>query len=125
MTLKEKQLAFLQETTAFYNSTNRCVNENSGGCYYYLPDKPGCAIGRHISDKELCKKLDSGMSDKGTGVSVDEIFNQLPDDLKELGKGFLYAIQSLHDDSLNWNETGLTDTGREAVDRIRKDFNLN
>lgn len=121
MTLIEKQRAFLDETIAFYNSTNRGTSEG-GGCKYYVEGKEGCAIGRKIADKELCKKLDK--SKNGSGIGLEWVFCQLPTDLQELGQDFLKAVQLLHDDSNNWNETGLSGVGTHKANLIRKDFGL-
>ncbi len=120
-TIKQKQLRILNETINNFNSTNRCVTEN-GSCNYYLEGKQGCAIGRLIEDKELCKKLDK--LDYG-GVSYHNVFDLLPDELKELTKGFLSDLQNLHDESECWNETGLTNRGLNRVGGIKVEFDLN
>ena len=81
----------------------------------------GCAIGRHILDKGLCKKLDN-MSNGS--VILDEVFELLPDNLKELGKNFLFEIQKLHDNKYNWNADGLSEKGVVAKNNIIQEFNL-
>jgi hypothetical protein len=124
--LKQKQLAFLEETVNFYNSDNRTFEVDEEGnefkCVYYMEGKPGCAIGRKIEDKELCKKLDSERA--GTGVSNDHIFNQLPIQLKELGKDFLHKVQQLHDSGINWDEKGISEFGKLKVKDIKEYFRL-
>lgn len=118
--LQKKQLAFLEETAGFYNTDNRALND-TGDCVYISTDKsPGCAIGRHIP-AELGKKLDDAPF---SGVSNDDIFNALPYSLKELTKQFLTDIQELHDTAWNWNEEGLTETGKNRVLELKKEFDL-
>jgi hypothetical protein len=119
--LQQKQLAFLEETVAFYNLDNRCVT-GGGNCRYHLPGKEGCAIGRKIVDKNLCRLLDDWDGD--TGVSEIEIFEQLPEELQLLGKRFLEEIQELHDDEDNWTLEGISDTGLESVKEIKHLFGL-
>lgn len=120
--LQQKQLAFLEDTIKHYNLNNR--SSNDGGQCTYLPfhDKTlGCAIGRHIEDKELCKKLDSL---RCPGVSSVDTFDLLPDNLKELSRLFLVHIQSLHDGFENWNDDGLSKTGIERVRIIKELYQL-
>jgi hypothetical protein len=116
-TLKEKQLEFLEETINHFNSENRGYNEYKGMCTY----SDGCAIGRKLS-KELCKTLDK--CEGITGVSCKSIFNELPQELRELKQDFLEHIQSLHDHGPYWNKLGLSDIGKNKVNYIKKQFNL-
>lgn len=120
MTLKEKRLAFLNDTVAFYNSNNRSVKH--GHCLYHNPDDGNsCAIGMRIEDKRLCAKFDS-LTD--SGVSEEFVFNLLPSDLKLLGQEFLYNIQKLHDCSSNWEDEGLSEYGKVEVIKIISRFEL-
>ncbi len=118
--IKQKRLAFLDDTAGFYNSNNRCVTD-AGGCRYYLKGKSGCAIGRHIEDKKLCQEFDSNFEFM-TGVSDESIFEKLPDDLKELGVGFLAQIQILHDIRSNWDENGLSEMGNQKYESIKNEY---
>lgn len=124
-TLEQKRKEFLDETIAFYNLNNRCADDE-GCCYYYMDGKEGCAIGRHIPDKELCKRLDE-MKDGCCGSSVgtnNNVFDKLPDNLKELGQTFLHAIQALHDSSIYWTDYGISGYGLKLAKEIRDKFNL-
>ena len=123
--LQQKQLALLEDTVKFFNSENRCINQY-GGCNYYLEGKEGCAIGRKIEDKELCKELDKGLGpDLESAVDKISVFNRLPDNLKELGQKFLYRLQRLHDDGENWIRSGISSKGEIIVKDIKETFNLN
>lgn len=132
--LKIKRLELLNETIAHYTSKNRSVLtktfENidgvvlpSGRCLYFPPNEnsEGCAIGRKIEDKELCKKLDTG---NYGSVSQTKTFNELPESLRVLGQSFLGAVQSLHDGEGFWNEGGLSYKGEEMATIIKKQFDL-
>ena len=123
--LQKKQLNLLEETVKFFNSENRCITQY-GGCNYYLEGKDGCAIGRKIEDKELCKELDKGLGpDLESGVDKILVFSRLPDNLKELGQKFLHRLQRLHDDQENWNYSGISPKGEDVVKDIKEIFNLN
>lgn len=120
MTLKEKQLVFLNDTVGFYNSSNRCVNEVGRCKYAPTSDKtPGCAIGRHLPSK-LQNEFDNL---DFSGVSV--VFDLLPEKLKELGEPFLISIQALHDRAIYWNEDGLSDFGLHEYNEIKAFYRLN
>lgn len=125
-TLTEKRLELLNDTISHYNSENRSTVLNENGrttCLYFHEKNDGCAIGRQIKDKELCKRLDKGF-EYMTGVSESNVFNQLPENLTELGQSFLMCIQKLHDADRFWNETGLSDKGMEYVKHIKESFKL-
>ena len=113
-TLKERQLEFLEDTVNHFNSRNRGLNEHGGYSY-----SAGCAIGRYL-DKALCKKLDSIGHNPVTGSNV---FNQLPENMRELGKDFLGKIQFLHDIEEYWGENGLTIKGIKRVEVIKNKIN--
>lgn len=118
-TIKEKQLDFLNDTISHYNSSNRSL---IGSFCSYLPQTNkslGCAIGRHVPDKELCKEFD-----KIGSVNQNKVFNRLPSELKELGQIFLREIQILHDNANNWNETGLTPYGKDKEIYIKEKFEI-
>ena len=117
-TLKEMQLNVLNETIAIYNIKNRSV-ENSG-CKYYLNSNTGCAIGRLIEDKELCKKLD-GLDDDS---SVRTVFNFFPKKIRELNINFLEQLQNLHDNTNNWDDNGISKIGKQEVEDIKVKFGL-
>ncbi len=119
--LKQKRIKVLNDTISFFNSENRCTEDNTR-CTYYLAGKSGCAIGRLIEDKQLCVTLDGMIS---PGVSNERVFNMLPKKIKELGIDFLYELQKLHDYSYNWCIEGLSDNGKDSVDEIKIRFNLN
>jgi hypothetical protein len=115
MNITERRIKLINETAAFFNITNRCV-DYTGHCQYFALDKPGCAIGRLIEDKELCKRLDDMLSD--TGVNMDAIFSKFPIELQELGQQFLYDLQYMHDLSEHWTEIGLSKAGENYKQQL-------
>jgi hypothetical protein len=125
--LKEKRLVFLEETASFYNLANRSTqlvklynNKEDMRCVYRTSDGRSCAIGRHISD-ELAIELDKFPD---PSISHSEILDKLPDELKNLGKHFLFFIQDLHDRKSYWSEIGLSSLGEIRLMDIKKDFKL-
>ncbi len=113
---KQQKRELVRETGQTFNSKNRCTNRQ-GTCKYYIKGKQGCAIGRLIDDKKLCRKLD-----KRTEASLFSMstFELIPLELQAYGQPLLHAIQRWHDDSDNWDENGLTSLGKEGRAEINK-----
>lgn len=106
-TLQEKRLEFLNETVGFYTNNPRSITE-TGECIYSPTSKSvGCAIGRHIEDKDLCKQLDNHRSGGLAATEIFYTFDLLPEKLKALGKDFLQDVQDLHDCDVYWANTDL------------------
>ena len=127
--LQIKQLAFLNETCSHFNLSNRSTTDEYGCQYYPAHDETeGCAIGRKIADKDLCKKLDNNFKNEfknpTTSVKHKEIFDLLPSELKELGQSFLQAIQGLHDTEHYWTLEGLSNDGKTRKEEIITKFDL-
>lgn len=112
--VKLAQIAFLTETAQFYNSTNRGVKPGSiNSCSYGAC----CAIGRKLTP-ELRKELDEIVLSEGDGcVNSTEVFEKLPEWMKQLRPTFLRVVQVLHDMASNWDKNGLSKTGWENYQR--------
>lgn len=111
MTINERRLEILE-----WEKNNRTLNNrsfNAFGCAYegYI----GCAVGRLIADKNLCKKLDR---EHESSVVEYGVFCQLPSDVQQLEQGFLLDIQILHDTYTNWTNTGLSEKGLTCYNEI-------
>ncbi len=124
--LKEKQLKVLNDTVNHFNKGNRSVSNvhnNSSGCWYAPQNDTttGCAIGRLIEDKSICRILDK----RGAYISEENAFDLLPAELQALGQGFLINLQQLHDYGGNWNQTGLSEEGKREVEIIKNRYELN
>jgi hypothetical protein len=119
--LKNAQAAFLRDTIQFYNSDNLGMTDWS--CIYRATERsPGCAIGRHILNKDRCKDMDGwgGLANWDS----DRLIELGP--ILALGRAFLERVQNLHDDFAeeNWCPEGLTKKGRESAEKICSDFGL-
>lgn len=136
--LTEKRLGFLTDTIRYYSDdVNRRCTTGSGQCYYNPASvnkqeiSEGCAIGRHLP-QSLKEKLDKWYGSEGaiedvyeddeeTGIKPEEF----PESLIDLGLKFLTDIQCLHDYENHWQKSGLTEAGKEYVDKIKDKYNLN
>ncbi len=124
-TLKEKQLDFLNETIEHYKTNPRGMKKGS-----YCSYEHGCAIGRHLN-KELAIQLDKLIDiGQNSGVSYSNVFNILPEFLKELKIDFLTRVQKLHDNSLFWTKNDsefgfdLSESGESEVNSIKTSINI-
>jgi hypothetical protein len=109
-TIKERRLEILKWEKENRTSQNRAVN-NSLACLY--SGEIGCGVGRLIEDKDLCARLDS--LGGGAGVGRQQVFEQLPENVRELGQDFLKDLQKLHDDGQYWTPDGLSDDGNDFM----------
>lgn len=114
MTIKQKRLTVLEETVKHFNSNNRSTI--GAVCVY---SGVGCAIGRLIKNKQLCKELDSYCV---SAVDSKNVYPKLPKNLQKLGIDFLKDLQTLHDREVNWNDKGISDVGREITNDIKKQY---
>lgn len=109
---------FLLDTIKYYSedTSRRCVSE--GRCTYspkaLNKNSKGCAIGRWL-DKELQLKLDTF---EESSVQSGKVFDKLPKWMQGMGIYFLQHVQDLHDNGNNWNESGLSQLGKDAVNKI-------
>lgn len=125
--IKTKRAIILQDTVQYYSQDpegRRCKNDYS--CNYSPKTigkeetSEGCAVGRLLSPK-LREYLDKEYEGKG-GVSNDDLFSKLPQEVQDLGQEFLSRLQGLHDTDRYWYSEGLTEIGVRAVRQIEKDY---
>lgn len=109
-TIKERRLEILKWERENRNSQNRAINVDLS-CMY--SGEIGCGVGRLIEDKDLCARLDML-----GGVCLTYIFEQLPENVKELDQEFLKDLQKLHDYGHHWDEKGLTDDGESFMTEL-------
>lgn len=119
------QTEFLLDTLKYYceDTSRRCVKE--GICNYHpstlgLTNSEGCAIGRYLPE-ELALKFDSN----GV-VGVENIFENLPENLRLLTLDFLVDIQCLHNINNHWNTDteGLSVKGKDDLVTIIEQYGL-
>lgn len=114
---------FLLDMVKYYSedTNRRCTGPDR--CYYSpisvgkVGISEGCAIGRHLTP-ELQLELDSFDI---SSVTKDYVFERLPNFLQELGKMFLFSVQSFHDQETNWTSQGKIN---QNVMRIVKEYDL-
>ena len=105
---------FLMKTyNRYHNNPNGRAINNEGFCVYRAENGNKCAIGWELPDElyfpEMDKKLQSW-----DGAEVAELCPNLEPFLLEAnGRGFIYAVQSFHDCTYNWNEKGITEEGEK------------
>lgn len=118
--IKNAQTAFLRDTVQFYNSGNRAMRPETTVCVYEPTEfSPGCAIGRHLPNKKLCRSL-CGTVDTVCRNGWGDVFGSL----LVLGVGFLNRVQRLHDNYTYWDGCGLAPYGRAEVSQICVFFGL-
>ncbi len=110
----------LENTINHFNRGNRGVDDR-GKCTYINRRTEGrCAIGRELTE-ELAIKVTNYSN---CSVSSNQVYNKLPERLKEMGDYFLRRIQSLHDNEFNWDVDGLSEIGYSGARDIIKIYNL-
>lgn len=116
---------FLLDTINYYSKDTSRRSTNGNYCTYSPVNSnskgDGCAIGRWLSPK-LKLKLDSIGN---PAVHNQIIFCKLPDWMQEFGVKFLDSVQSLHDTSHCWDNSGLSIQGKKEVNNIIKTYKLN
>jgi len=122
--LKSKRLAVLESTLNYFTISNRSVvrTMNRRTCQYAPIEgvSEGCAVGRLIKDKDLCKRLDDNGKDGMSATVVVDVWEQLPKSVQELGLQFLSELQILHDSDIFWCNEGLNKEGQKALARIKR-----
>lgn len=124
---KEEKIKLLNETVEYYSADplNR-ICKTDEKCVYNPKTigkegtSEGCAVGR-LLPPELSLKLDNDFNN--VPVTREDLFDILPEDVKNYGRSFLGSLQQLHDSSVYWNSTGLSEAGRERVKTITQDIN--
>lgn len=113
--LKQKRKEFLDDTVKYYSedTSRRSVLDK---CMYRTGDGRKCAIGRYIPDDKYTTLIE------GKNVISKLVYNLIPQNISMLGIDFLLSIQSLHDESDNWDKNGLTEKGKEYVNFIEEKY---
>ena len=95
-------------------------------CTYDHAVNGGCAIGCEVSEKKALE-----LETIGGGIIDDNIYRALPRRLKKIGREFLQAVQSLHDNNINWEKgrTGKSSVwsnkGQRKINEIITEFKVN
>jgi hypothetical protein len=124
MIITQKEKEILLETVSFYNSKNRGYDEDSGNCVYEGSNRNRCAVGRCMTDEGI-KFANTFPNDGGADVNVINDKVNIDSLLQEKYQGaslsFWKELQMLHDTSPCWDESGITDYGKN---RVKNDFGV-
>ncbi len=117
----------LEETTNFYNSTNRAMKD--GACVYLDDEGNKCAVGRCILPEKLswAMSLEETTDVESLELSIIEDGGKSLDDILKpeyCGHEFDFwdNLQQFHDTNEFWNENGLTDEGENAYDELTEKY---
>lgn len=122
MTKKE----FLLDTLEYYTQDPKGRTCESGGVCGYSSiflgkqdTSEGCALGRYMSE-EFAKFAD----DSGNSIKRLQGEEGFPEKLKNLPHLFLQDVQTLHDISRYWTDSGLSVDGIKYLEEIMEEWNI-
>ena len=127
---KVRKTKLLKDTVKFYSEdTTRRSYEAvlddgiycGSQCYYLHPNGNTCAIGRYITKYNALlegRPIRRILQDK-------ELLKCFPKNLTKLGGKFLQRLQNLHDTHRFWTKEGLSEEGKEMVEKTLKDIKKN
>lgn len=123
--LTELQLMMLEEarlTRNFYaKDPSRRALLSNGSCAYQNDEGNKCAIGRRLNKRDMEYLKEKDMIE---GCGITEIYEDLTSKrIKALPEMFWEYLQSLHDESQNWGDHGISPIGERnykiLVQRIK------
>ena len=88
-----------------------------------VKNSDGCAIGRFL-DPEIAYQIDA----ENNGISIKLLLNmdyELPEWIKNMDSDFLQSVQDLHDTDSYWEKRGLSYLGKQIVNAMIINHNLN
>lgn len=112
----------IDETVEFYSVDPKgrraviTVEDGTTRCRNITPDGRCCAVGRLID----VNKIDDGVIKPV--ASLSETMRVLLDDYQGHPFTFYGDLRSLHDNSMYWNDKGLTDQGRAFVAAMKAEW---
>ncbi len=121
--MRKTKHQIIDEIAAHYNLGNRSVQPSSDArpgfpplCLYNGPNGTHCAFAYMMINPLDAEQLNSAtareiLNEFGESVLKEEFRGHQPD--------FYVDIQRLHDTSTNWTETGLSDKGKQYVDKLK------
>lgn len=104
-----------------YNISNRAY-EKGYGCKYRTSDGKMCAVGMCMTEEGLSEFGDSKGSVHAIAremrIRGKELDNILKDEYRGHDIELWDKLQVLHDNSVYWNEDGISDIGKERVSKL-------
>jgi hypothetical protein len=119
--LKALMLKEIDDMVAYYEVNPYARRAFSDGECAYLIEETGskCAIGRMLNNTDMEMLKEEQML---FDTTIFDIYGILTSErIKALPLSFLAQLQELHDNDAYWNEKGMTNFGRAAVNTIKID----
>jgi hypothetical protein len=123
-------IEIIAETVAYYSADvkrrsfvveNDPRNDGNNTCVYQGPNGEKCAYSRCWKEGAYNPNYEENTADQlyQFGVTPDDLVSE-----RYMGHSdeFWYDLQMIHDGHPFWDENGLTDMGRIAVDNINKKY---
>lgn len=111
----------IKETAEFYNSKNRGYSEATKSCVYFDKQTGNqCGVGRCLVEPE--KIGDQFLSIKNAyneKVITNESFKP---EYQNHEIDFWFNLQAFHDNSFNWDENGLTESGKAEYQNLMDEY---
>lgn len=121
-------LEIINETVEYYSKdTSRRAATKQGACFYFqISTGNMCAVGRcAILPEELDNSLFTTANIflfRKLEISDEELFKP---EYRGHSVEFWIDLQRLHDNNLNWNESGLSPRGKEQVVILKAKYSQN
>ena len=109
----------IDETAGYYNLLNRSISLENGSvsCLYNGPEGKQCAFARICIDPSNFREgLRAGVILNRYGESI------LKPEYRGHDFSFYSDIQDLHDRQSYWTNTGLSELGKERVEKLKLDW---
>lgn len=125
ITVQKRRLQLLKDTIYYYSVFPRCLMYNQEEGYVYSPlsgdtarlETAGDALGR-LLEPTYRSYIDNEYGE----IPLEDIWEDLPEYILELGTDFLTELCCLHDNCDFWEGKTLSEAGREFVEEIKEKF---
>ena len=110
---KQQMQDILKETVEYYREDPvefRAV-ANNGECVYTTDEGHHCAIGRYFRPEFQTTEFGQN-EDTSIGMLDNDLDYYLTSRVLGLEYNFWFRLQEIHDGRINWDEEGLTETGK-------------
>jgi len=126
MPLKSK-LEIIEEIAAYYSEdvNRRGYDEERRECLYYINDNKMCAVGYCLKNPEKFKALEGTIDGFLEGRKIKHTDFKLEYQLKgtlAYKVKFWKDLQDFHDISGNWSHEGITEQGKDSLEKLRKTY---
>lgn len=113
-------LEIINETVEYYSKDTKRRAEVGRACLYFQESTGNmCAVGRCANNP---KELNPAHFFSQLGLSDEEIFKP---EYRGHSVEFWSDLQKLHDDNLNWDESGLSSIGKYQVETLKAKYSQN